>query len=140
MKYHPMHEVIVDAPIEKVWQLLIDFDSYSNWSSMVSFRGQPEVGKTVPLMVSILGRKIKTPVEFLKIEENKELAWRGGLSGLITGEHYFELSSIDDDKTKLVQGEKFKGLLLPFMWPILKNTLNKLYEQSNNDIKNYFIK
>src|SRR5690606_39231146 len=129
------HSVILDAPVEKVWQVLVNFPGYPAWNSMISFKGEPAVGRKVPMRVEIHGRRIVTPVKFLRMETNKELAWVGGPQGLFTGEHYFILEEEAEGKSKLRQGEKFKGLLLPLMWPFLENTLNKLYVQTNEDIR-----
>lgn len=135
MKYHPQYEFTINAPIEKAWALLENFDNYKNWNSMITFKKKPQVGKTILMRVSLNGKKITTPVTFLKIEKNKKLAWKGGPKGLITGEHYFLLEAIDERSCKMIQGEKFSGLLVPIMWPFLKNTLNTLYEKTNEDIQ-----
>lgn len=131
------HSVLLDAPVEKVWQVLVNFSDYSSWNSMISFKGEPAVGRKVPMRVEILGKRIVTPVNFLRMQTNKELAWMGGPKGLFTGEHYFILEEQAEGKCKLRQGEKFKGLLLPLMWPFLESTLNKLYVQTNEDIQKY---
>lgn len=138
MKYHPQSEIIINAPLDKVWALMEDFDNYSKWNTMVTFRGTPQVGDSIPMMVSLGGRVTKTPVKFLAIEKNKELRWVGGPKGLITGEHYFQFSEIDTHTTKMIQGEKFSGLMVPLLWPFLKGILNELYEKTNVDIQKVF--
>ena len=135
MAYHPILEIELSAPIEKVWALLEDFENYHTWNSLLCFDEPLVVGKTSPMLVEILGRKIKTPVKALKIEKDKELRWVGGPKGLIQGEHYFLLEAIDENRCKLIQGEKFSGLVMPFLWPVLRKTLSKLYKQTNEDIK-----
>jgi hypothetical protein len=134
MAFHPIYEIEIKASVEKVWDLLAGFDEYPSWNSMISFEEAPAVGKRVPMRVEIMGRKIVTPVTFLRIDINKELAWVGGPKGLFTGEHYFKLEATGDNECRLIQGEKFRGLMLPLMWPFLKKTLNTLYTQSNEDI------
>ena len=133
-----VYEITVDAPLEKVWNLLVDFDNYPDWNSMIAFKGNPAVGKKVPMRVSIHGRVITTPVKFLKMDENKKLAWIGGPAPLFTGEHYFILEKIDEKNCKLIQGEKFKGLLVPLMFPVLERPLRKLYEDTNEDVRRVF--
>jgi hypothetical protein len=139
MKYHPTYEVIIHAPIADVWSLLENFENYASWNSMITFKGQPKVGSKTPMKVSIMGRNIVTPVKFLKIQKEKALVWKGGPTGFITGEHYFKLEAIDEKTTRMIQGEKFKGILVPVLWPVLKGTLNTLYEQTNKDIINAFL-
>ena len=138
MKYHPKSEIIINAAISDVWNLLSDFENYPNWNSMLAFKGVPKVDRKIPMKVSIMGRTNLVPVKFLKIQTESELSWKGGPPGLITGEHYFKLEVVDEKTTKMVQGEIFKGLLVPLLWPFLKGTLNTLYEQTNIDILKAF--
>lgn len=135
MKYHPTYEFTLNVPAEKAWALLEDFDNYASWNSMITFKEKLVVGKTAIMNVSLSGKKIKTPIKVLAVEKNKELRWKGGPKGLITGEHYFLIEAIDENSCKMIQGEKFSGLLVPFIWPFLKRTLNTLYQQTNADIK-----
>jgi hypothetical protein len=135
MKYHPVYEFTLNVPAEKAWALLEDFDNYSSWNSAITFKEKLVVGKTVIMKVSLAGRKIKTPIKVLALKKNQELRWQGGIKGLITGEHYFLIEKINEKSCKMIQGEKFSGVLMPIMWPLLKNNLNTLYEQTNEDIK-----
>jgi len=53
----------------------------------------------------------------LKVEPERELRWLGKLwiGGLFDGEHFFQLTPLGEDKTRLVQREEFRGLLVPLM-------------------------
>ena len=50
----------------------------------------------------------------LSVRPEREIRWLGTLfvKGLFDGEHYFLLDPIDADRTRLVHGEKFSGLLV----------------------------
>lgn len=135
---HLVFEIEVPASVEDVWKLLTDFEAYPEWNSMISFKGKPAIGKKVPMKVSILGRKIVTPVKFLRMDREQELAWVGGMNGLFTGEHYFKLKKINDQRCLLIQGEKFNGLMVSLGWPFLEKTLEKLYQETNEDVVNAF--
>ncbi len=134
MKFHLSFEITIDAPVERVWEVLVDFDAYPEWNSAISFKNTPALGKTVPMRVGLEGRKVTTKVTFLRMEKNKELAWVGGIKKMIRGEHYFELEDLGNGTTRLVQGEKFKGLLVPAMWPFLKGILSDFYQENNQEI------
>lgn len=136
MNYHPTYEFTLNVSAQKAWALLENFEHYPEWNSAISFKEKLHVGKKVMMNVSLAGKKIKTPIKVLAIKKNEELRWKGGPQGLITGEHYFLIEAINDNSCKMIQGEKFSGLLVPIMWPFLKKTLNTLYEQTNADIKN----
>lgn len=45
------------------------------------------------------------------------------MSALFGGEHYFKIENLDNDtRVRFVQGENFKGILVPFMGSMLKDT------------------
>lgn len=54
-------------------------------------------------------------------EPGVELRWASSLPGIIGGEHSFALSAVDGG-TRLVQGESFRGLLVPFSGKTLAST------------------
>jgi uncharacterized membrane protein len=43
-KFEVRHEITLDAPIEKVWQTVIDFEHYNQWNTQLSYLG----GKIAP--------------------------------------------------------------------------------------------
>jgi hypothetical protein len=73
----------------------------------------------------------------LTLEANKEFRWKGklGINGIFDGEHYFILESVDKDITKFIHGEKFSGLLVPFVRKMLDKT-QKGFLLMNESIKN----
>jgi hypothetical protein len=73
----------------------------------------------------------------LTLEANKEFRWKGklGINGIFDGEHYFILESVDKDITKFIHGEKFSGLLVPFVRKMLDKT-QKGFQLMNESIKN----
>ena len=68
-----------------------------------------------------------------QITPEKEIRWLGHfvIPGLFDGEHIFELKSIGDNKTKFVQRENFKGLLIPLLRKQLENGTKQGFELMN---------
>ncbi len=58
------------------------------------------------------------------MEPSAELAWRGSAAvpGLFAGRHYFRLEPEGAGACRLVHGEDFSGLLVPFFGGILADT------------------
>ena len=74
---------------------------------------------------------------FLKIEKDKELRWKGklGISGIFDGEHYFVLQVISVEQTKLIQGEIFSGILVPFLKKMIHGNTLAGFEAFNAALK-----
>lgn len=130
---------IIQAPISKVWQILTRFEDYPKWSQFIKeFYGNPTVGSRTGVLLSPPGGKsMKMNPVFLKIDKERELRWRGSLivKGIFDGEHYFILQKINENSTKLIQGENFSGILVPLLKKMIMGSTLKGFEQFNQAIK-----
>lgn len=131
-------ELIINAPIQRVWEILTDFDKHQRWNPFIkSISGQKEVGKKIKVTLHPPGSKIMTfSPRILVLKKEKELRWKGQLfiPGLFDGEHYFLLEELDESTTLFIHGEKFSGILLG----IIKKTLSKThigFEMMNKSLK-----
>ena len=50
----------------------------------------------------------------MRIVENKEITWGGGIRGIFYGEHSFVLETVDKGKTLLKHNEDFSGIAISF--------------------------
>jgi hypothetical protein len=57
-------------------------------------------------------------------EPNRELRWLGRLwiPGLFDGEHAHEVEALSSGRTKYVQRERFRGILVPLVGGMLRAT------------------
>lgn len=133
-------QVMINAPAAAVWDVLSNFKAYPEWSPSVrEFEGTPIVGKrTKVLLQQPGGTSIKMNPIFLKIEKDKELRWKGrlGIRGIFDGEHYFILEEISAEQTRLIQGEIFSGILVPFLKKMIHGNTLAGFEAFNAAIKN----
>lgn len=139
MKKEIKVQLIIEASVDKVWDILVDFDQYSLWSPTIkSFQGIPKVGQRTTLRLEqpdSYGMTMK-PI-FLKINPQEELRWKGRLfmDGLFDGEHYFILEKIANDKTLFTQGEIFSGLFIRFFKSMIDGPTVKGFELFNQALK-----
>ena len=115
--HEPRTEIEIDAPVDEVWAVLTDLDAYADWNPfIVSAAGEIEVGARLTNTLKDDGSSTVFTPEVLVADEAKELRWIGRfwVPGIVDGEHYFELEAIDGGRTRLVQGETFTGVLVPF--------------------------
>ncbi|MFC3058717.1 SRPBCC domain-containing protein [Paenirhodobacter populi] len=111
-------EVGIDAPPAQAWALLGDPESYRDWNPfIVSLQGElAEGARLTATMRPQAGREMTFRPTVLKVAPERELRWRGRLllPRILDGEHYFLLEQRDGG-TRLVHGERFRGLLLWFI-------------------------
>jgi uncharacterized protein YndB with AHSA1/START domain len=51
-------EIDINAPAERVWQLLTDFDSYPEWNPFIRWvRGYPQIGERLEVRIQPSGAR-----------------------------------------------------------------------------------
>ena len=79
-----------------------------------------------------------TPVVLISVP-NSEFRWKGklGVSGIFDGEHYFILKVLSPQKTELIHGERFSGILTGLIFNLLKNSTIQGFKAMNNSLKSH---
>jgi len=119
MKIHTTHTI--DATPAEVWRVLADVDRWPEWNpQMVEAAGALVEGATIDLtMVDPKGRKNRFRPTVDQALVGERLEWTGklgGIPGLFTGRHWFQLTATDDgNTTRIEQGEEFSGMLVPIL-------------------------
>jgi hypothetical protein len=130
-------EIIINAPKEKVWEVLTDFEAYGEWNPfIVSIEGKGEVGKKLKnTMVNGDKTNVFKP-EIKKFEVNQHFEWLGSIPlGLFTGRHYFILEDLGNNQTKLIHGEKFGGLLRGMIMKQIGESTQQSFINMNRALK-----
>jgi len=129
-------EILINAPIERVWIELTDFGRYPDWNPFIKkLVGPVEQGKTIEVKIQPEGGD---PFVFrprvLLHEKNRMLQWEGRLllPGIFTGRHSFELTKTAPNTTRLVQKEDFNGILVSF---INLDSTEKGFNAMNRELK-----
>lgn len=107
----------IDAPPCEVYATLADFEKYPLWNPYhVRVVGSGVVGERMEVRVSRPdGVVVDVPqVRLLEAEPCRALAWGGGIKGVFSGEHRFDLTKRDDGNTHLSHTEVFSGLFIGF--------------------------
>lgn len=118
-------EVVVDAPVAAVWQVLADLDSYTAWNPFLQrASGTVAVGETLRLEAYLNASTMIFTPTVLEVKKNHELRWLGrvGLPGVFDGEHNFTLTSLSKSRVRVEQNESFHGVLVPFFGKLLDET------------------
>ncbi|MFC1555967.1 SRPBCC family protein [candidate division KSB1 bacterium] len=117
----------INASMEKIWEILLDFKSYADWNPFIkSVSGEAAVGSRLSVTMEAPGMKpqVFKPV-VTEVWDKKQFRWLGklGIPGLFDGEHMFILEDIDRGKIRFHQNEVFRGLLVPMTKDIQQKAL-----------------
>jgi hypothetical protein len=132
-------EIQIDAPAERVWELLTDFDSYPHWNPFIrKISGQPAPGERLEVRLKPPGgRGMTFKPKVLNAEPNRALRWLGHLlvPGLFDGEHSFTIQPLEENRVRFVQREAFKGVLVPLFARSLETNTHRGFEEMNLALK-----
>jgi len=106
-------EIVINEPIAVVFSALVDFGSWSRWMPALfrPARGPARALAVADRIVVLLGGALPMALKVLRVAPHSELAWRGGVPGLLVGEHAFYLHDLGDGRTRVLSEERFSGLL-----------------------------
>ncbi len=119
-------EITINASPDTVWGVLTDFARFAEWNPFMDrAEGRAEVGERLTIHMQPKGRRGMTfKPRVLVAEPARELRWLGrlGPGGLFDGEHHFGLAELQDGSTRLIQEERFRGILVGVMGGTLRHT------------------
>jgi hypothetical protein len=128
-------EIEIDAPPEKLWQVLTDFRSFPEWNPFIrQITGLPKEGEKLNVHLKpIKGREMTFKPTVMKSIPNHEFRWLGKIPGF-HGEHIFEIKS-NKKGVKFIQREVFTGFLVPFVGKKVVRDTHPAFEKMNRALK-----
>lgn len=127
----------INAPASVVYKVLLDFEKFPEWTSIMTISGEPKVGSELQVAVYMEdGHALHFKTNVTKVEENKVLRWYADLllPLIFNGNHYFILEE-KEDRCLLTHGEKLHGLLEPIVDTVLRPRVAPCYKGFNEDLK-----
>jgi hypothetical protein len=132
-------EILISAPPDKVWEVLMAFSRYPEWNPFVrEISGEARQGARLRARLQLPG---SSPMTFKprvrRVIPGREFRWLGVLfiPGLFDGEHVFELLPAEDESTRFVQRELFRGVLVPLVWSSLEPRTLQGFNEMNRALK-----
>ena len=128
-------------PPERVWQALVDTRQYSLWNPLIRQFQTPAglaPGKPARLKVRLWGMTLSFRIQFTEVRHAQRLAWRGGIAGLLTGEHEFLLYA-EANGTRLVHREVFRGVVSRFIPRHVQTNLESQYALMDHALHRYLL-
>jgi hypothetical protein len=112
-------DIEINAPAERVWAILTDFASYPKWNPfIVSIQGEQRAGGRLVVSIKPPGHEAMSfKPKVVRFQPGEELRWLGrvGPPRVFDGEHVHQVESLGERRSRYIQSEKFRGLLVPFL-------------------------
>jgi hypothetical protein len=132
-------DIEIGAKPERVWQVLTDLASYSDWNPFITrAEGTARTGERLTLHMQPPGGRVMTfRPTVLEADPGRRLRWLGHLfvPGLFDGEHRFTIEPLGEHRVRLVQQEQFRGLLVPLLARSLDQHTLPGFQQMNQALK-----
>lgn len=108
-------ETIISAPPEKVWTVLMETGTYSEWNPVfVRVSGDYREEQTLTNTVRFPdGKDVDMGATIKTLIENRELRQTGGIPGFLSFDHRWLLEPVEGG-TKVIQHEVDRGIYLWF--------------------------
>jgi hypothetical protein len=131
-------EILIAAPPEVVWDVLVDFPRYPEWNPFITeITGTAAAGSRISVMIVAPGaRGMRIRPVLLAVDRPRELRWKGALAfaALFTGEHSFVIEP-HESGSRFIHSEKFTGLLVPLFRASLDRYTRKGFEAMNQALR-----
>jgi len=132
-------EIEIAAPIEKVWDILMDFGQWEHWNPTVN-RASGIASLGAKLNITMAGPDGKDGQKYsatiTTFEAPRSFRWRAVMVAgfIMTNDRSFELESIGE-KTKLVNTEHFSGFMVSMFWSKLEGFVPDSLKSMNEALK-----
>ena len=133
-------EIEIEAPIEKVWAILTDFNNWQGWNPTVKrTSGEAKLGSKLDITMRSKGPKdgpTYKPI-ITELEAPKHFRFRASMlsSILMRNEKLCQLERSSDGNTKLTHSEFFSGLMPRLMCAKLESGVPIMLKMMNKALK-----
>ena len=131
-------EIVINASAQQVWDVLTDFTAYAEWNPFIVGSAGKAIEGTRLTNQMKQGDKVMTfKPKLLKVEENHHLEWLGRLwmPGRFDGNHIFVIEELGPRQVKLIQQEKFSGILRSVVMKQIAETTRAGFIAMNRALK-----
>ena len=110
--------VEIEAPIEAVWDILVDVERYGEWNPFTTRVDTDfEIGSPVDLHVALGPLKLRQPERIEAVERPDLLAWstKMGNRSLLSARREQRLEKLGEARCRYLTTDAFTGLLTPLV-------------------------
>lgn len=111
-------EIVINAPADLVWDVLLDFDNYGEWNPFCpSVKGEPVVGSALEMQVD-LGNGLQQQVEYVtRVEPPHTITWsmENKPGDPVHADRTQRITPIDEGSCRYQSVDEFSGEFVPQM-------------------------
>ena len=135
MSYIVRTQIEIEAPVERIWEILVDLDRYHEWNPFITnATGRIAPGATFKVSpVSDRGKRHVFVPQVTDYQEHREFTWTGEFyfRWLALGDHTFRLTPVNDGRVRLDHDERIYGMAAPFVYLMAKEQIRTGFEAMN---------
>ncbi len=136
--HHSIHtEIVIDGPVDKVWSVLMDFERIKDWSDFFcGFQGDHRDGANVTTCFASGGKQYFDE-RTLSYDNGRSFGFSGylSISPGIHSQHDFQLEALDNNRTRFIQIDHWKGTDSRINTKILAEASEPSFNQFNQALK-----
>lgn len=131
-------EILIEAPVDLVWRLLMDFQNYWHWNTHLPYwEGKAKPGNHIYITSFLNEKPVRFAAQVAEIEENSLFTFVEVVATptIFKAEHTIELHAVSPTSCRVVQQESLQGLLMRLVWKKWLHKALRCYGQMNRDLK-----
>ena len=133
-------KIIIQAPRQVVWEVLMDLDNYQSWNTFTpKVETNFEVGTDVILHVNMNGngKLLKQKEQILWFKEGKSMAWGIPTRFPVKTERAQILRTVDSETTEYITYDKFWGVLTPLVMALYRKKIQQGFDDVAEGLKRH---
>jgi hypothetical protein len=132
-------KILINAPAEKVWDILLTIDKYPEWNPFTyKVEGKIALGETVALYVQMKenDRRVQKE-EVCIIDKPKRLAWKMHMGSplILAAQRDQFIEAIDANTCSYETTDSFQGFLTPLVMGLYKHHIENGFNQLVEKLK-----
>lgn len=142
-KHSPFHksvytEIVINAPKEKVWKAITNFDQMSQWSrSLQRIDGEIKENSKVTLHYFFQGKVKYFRVKLIGVEPGTQFGWSEPLIPFAKDKHVYRIESLSENTSLFIQTDRIKGISTPFIGKLITGHMLHHFTVYNESLKKF---